>query len=593
MSWTRHETVSSHPASRKESLVSSNTEDNAHSTTAVDTRHTPSNATSASLSWTAAHLTISPEALRLYNASLANRETKPTSGNSHILTQVNLNSPSSRNDQNQSSRGFVPSIGKLVQSTEHTVLTRSEKLFENIAHDAQTAISEVKVSAAHVLNRVQSIYQSASKVAQKDWNGVTSKVEKIEHNMVQGVRGEVNAVSSTTRTVAHSVEKIASSVKSVKSEVEQGVHQLAARGETFLNAISEKSQKEVSGIEKKAIQAYHRVQMTVDRDATEAKHVLGNLAKHPGKTLEATAEVVGGAAETVAGAVGGTLSSETVIGTALGVAATIDGVNNVRSGVLDFKSLAEGKPEQVGTHNGIQNVLERNFGYSGREGYEIGSLFVGLTTGAGEIDLGEATSRGVEGIQNLIQYKLSGELAYNVDSYSYKYTVFNDNNFVSDVTKGVTEQNVNANVSKEAYLRSFLNGLNVTEVEVKPAEEANEFWVEKGYTNPPYKPGTKVVEFTLERDATFVRVFDDVHSFQAGGWLTRDSEIAGLTPEEVKDKLALHHVPKFQTNVLIPAGTRMRAGIANSISDWGSGGGIQYDLMDQRVGKFYNKQELK
>ncbi len=590
MSWTRHETVSSHPASRKESLVSSNTEDKAHSTTAVDTRHTPSNATSASLSWTAVHLTISPEALRLYNASLANREAQPKSGNSHILTQINLNSPSSKNDQNQSSRGLVSSLGKWVQSTENTVFTRGEQLFENITRDAQTAISDVKVSAAHVLNRVQSIYQSASKVAQKDWNGVTGKVEKIEHNMVQGVRDEVNAVSSTTRTVAHSVEKIASSVK---SEVEQGVHQLAARGETLLNAISEKSQKEFSGIEKKAIEAYHRVQMTVDRDATEAKHVLGNLAKHPGKTLEATAEVVGGAAETVAGAVGGTLSSETVIGTALGAAATIDGVNNVRSGVLDFKSLAEGKPEQVGTHNGIENVLERNFGYSGREGYETVSLFVGLTAGAGEIDLGEAASRGIEGIQNLIQYKSSGELAYNVDSYGYKYTVFHDNNFVSDVTKDVTQQDVNANESKEAYLRSFLNGLNVTEVEVKSAEQANEFWMEKGYTNPPYKPGTKVVEFTLERDETFVRVFDDVHSFQAGGWLTRDSEITGLTPEEVKDKLALHHVPKFQTNVLIPAGTRMRAGIANSISDWGSGGGIQYDLMGQRVGKFYNKQELK
>ncbi|SDW95137.1 hypothetical protein SAMN04489725_12337 [Alicyclobacillus hesperidum] len=206
MSWTRHETVSSHPASRKESLVSK-TEDKAHSTTAVDTGHTPSNATSASLSWTAAHLTISPEALRLYNASLANRETKSTSGNSHIITQVNLNSPSSKNDQNQSSRGLVSSLGKWVQSTENTVFTRGEQLFENITRDAETAISDVKVSAAHVLNRVQSIYQSASKVAQKDWNGVTGKVEKIEHNMVQGVRDEVNAVSSTTRTVAHSVEK--------------------------------------------------------------------------------------------------------------------------------------------------------------------------------------------------------------------------------------------------------------------------------------------------------------------------------------------------------------------------------------------------
>ncbi len=37
------------------------------------------------------------------------------------------------------------------------------------------------------------------------------------------------------------------------------------------------------------------------------------------------------------------------------------------------------------------------------------------------------------------------------------------------------------------------------------------------YTEPPHKPGTIVKEIELTEKTTFVRVFDNVNSQQAGG----------------------------------------------------------------------------
>ncbi|SDX05832.1 hypothetical protein SAMN04489725_1444 [Alicyclobacillus hesperidum] len=207
-------------------------------------------------------------------------------------------------------------------------------------------------------------------------------------------------------------------------------------------------------MEKKAIEAYHRVQMTVDRDATEAKHVLGNLAKHPEKTLEATAEVAGGAAETVAGAVGGTLFSETVIGTALGAAATIDGVNNVRSGVLDFKSLAEGKLEQVGTHNSIENALRNKFGEKGGQIYQISSAVLGIVSGNGDSYILDAISDEIDGIKNQIigvGYVLSPvgsdsnfKVYFDTKEFMPSEFVKEDSSSEGEITHGLDEAQIEA-----------------------------------------------------------------------------------------------------------------------------------------------------
>ena len=66
-----------------------------------------------------------------------------------------------------------------------------------------------------------------------------------------------------------------------------------------------------------------------------------------------------------------------------------------------------------------------------------------------------------------------------------------------------------------------------------------------------------------------------------------------MTPQQIQDKFSLPNVPKFICDVDLPSGTRLREGFANEVPGWGTGGGIQYDLMGKTVGKFSNQRLLK
>ena len=55
----------------------------------------------------------------------------------------------------------------------------------------------------------------------------------------------------------------------------------------------------------------------------------------------------------------------------------------------------------------------------------------------------------------------------------------------------------------------------------------------------------------------------------------RAEDIVGLSPEQIRDKFALPDFPQFICDVVIPAGTHLRVGIANDVSGWGDGGGKQ------------------
>ncbi len=72
-----------------------------------------------------------------------------------------------------------------------------------------------------------------------------------------------------------------------------------------------------------------------------------------------------------------------------------------------------------------------------------------------------------------------------------------------------------------------------------------------------------------------------------------EKDIVGLTPSEIQNKYALPNTPKYICDVELEAGTHVRKGIANQIDGWGDGGGIQYDLIGQRVGKFTNERLLE
>ena len=125
------------------------------------------------------------------------------------------------------------------------------------------------------------------------------------------------------------------------------------------------------------------------------------------------------------------------------------------------------------------------------------------------------------------------------------------------------------------------------------ADDVNNWWkIEMGYDNPPYKPGTTVNEIKLTQKTTFVRVYDGEISGQFGGWVMKAKDIQGLTPSQIQDKFALPSTPKYITDVVLPEGTVIREGVVNPLEGWGTGGGIQYDLMGQRIGEFVNPRPL-
>ena len=128
-------------------------------------------------------------------------------------------------------------------------------------------------------------------------------------------------------------------------------------------------------------------------------------------------------------------------------------------------------------------------------------------------------------------------------------------------------------------------------VKIESAEKVNsEFKTNSNY-KPPYQPGTKTITVKLKENTKFVRVYRESGKL-TGGWVMEAEQIEGLTPSQIKNKFALEYEPKYICDVEIPAGSTVRYGIANKIINWGNGGGTQYDLMGQFIGKFTNERLL-
>jgi hypothetical protein len=102
-------------------------------------------------------------------------------------------------------------------------------------------------------------------------------------------------------------------------------------------------------------------------------------------------------------------------------------------------------------------------------------------------------------------------------------------------------------------------------------------------SEPSYLPGSKVYEFSMNKPTEYVRVYTSDTSKQAGGWMMRAEDVAGLSAEQIAAKYSLPEIPSMITNVSVPAGTRMEASVANDIflgADKG-GGGLQFRVVDK------------
>lgn len=128
-----------------------------------------------------------------------------------------------------------------------------------------------------------------------------------------------------------------------------------------------------------------------------------NLVKHPGKTAEAVATVAGSALETAAGGVTFAATWETGIGAVVGVAAGADGVNQTVAGAKDLASLFNGHPEQVGTHNFIENQARKYGGAGGAAAYDIASFGLGLVSPLSDVTRLGQLAKGAQEVASITE----------------------------------------------------------------------------------------------------------------------------------------------------------------------------------------------
>ncbi len=95
----------------------------------------------------------------------------------------------------------------------------------------------------------------------------------------------------------------------------------------------------------------------------------------------------------------------------------------------------------------------------------------------------------------------------------------------------------------------------------------------------PYNEAFKVFEGTTKVDTKFVRVHGTDN--KVGKWIMDEREILGLSPQQIKDKFSLPELPTKISDVIVPANTNIRTGVVAPIENWGKGGGIQVELLNE------------
>jgi hypothetical protein len=129
---------------------------------------------------------------------------------------------------------------------------------------------------------------------------------------------------------------------------------------------------------------------------------------------------------------------------------------------------------------------------------------------------------------------------------------------------------------------------NRSELTYRTADEVNaEF---PAHYRPPYEPGTRVVEYTTKMEDQFVRVHGEDN--QARQWMMRREAIEGLTAEEISRKYSLPEVPRYVSDVTVPAGEHIRVG--RTAENYGGGSGaMQYQWLGRvPENAFTNRREL-
>jgi hypothetical protein len=115
-----------------------------------------------------------------------------------------------------------------------------------------------------------------------------------------------------------------------------------------------------------------------------------------------------------------------------------------------------------------------------------------------------------------------------------------------------------------------VGGTNVRNVDASVANSAHDL--------PPYNPNRPIRDFEADGTTTYVRVYTEGSTNQGGRWMMSADDIAGLSPQQIKDKFDLPYAPTHVTDVKPPQGTTIRTGTVNSGNFGGNGGGTQFEL---------------
>ncbi|WP_460501040.1 hypothetical protein, partial [Dyella jejuensis] len=145
------------------------------------------------------------------------------------------------------------------------------------------------------------------------------------------------------------------------------------------------------------------------------------------------------------------------------------------------------------------------------------------------------------------------------------------------------------------------SGSQISNLRTISSAEANAPFISDAATaqgwQPPYADGPGVRTFTTADDLPFVRLHTEADN-APGGFLVRQDEIAqlGNDPQAIQNYLGLKDTPAYISNVNVPVGTRMQAGIIGPQPNFGlyTNSGMQYQLLEQiSTSSFYNTRPLQ
>ncbi|MBI3313949.1 MAG: hypothetical protein HYZ83_06915 [Candidatus Omnitrophica bacterium] len=151
----------------------------------------------------------------------------------------------------------------------------------------------------------------------------------------------------------------------------------------------------------------------------------------------------------------------------------------------------------------------------------------------------------------------------------------------------------------EAFNKKLLTPDDIKDFRVhRSADEVNDLLKSQSkdpkFKNP-YKAGSPVIERITVQEETYVRFSaEGTDSGPIGKWLVKKSEVQGLSPQQIKNKLGLEFTPTDVTEVKVPAGIKVRQGIAGEVPEWSAtGGGFQTQLMEDIPLSSYDTQNTK